>query len=164
VEGDEPTSLGTNLVQADNNPNGGYDPSRAEVFSTYPQGGNGALPLPAGFNVRTAGFHTYAFEWTPQSIKWFVDGVLVRVKVDGTGLPIPAESAHIMANMWFFPSNAAFGNPNLNQYPMTSRYSFIRFYKWDQDTTYPKASPATELPAGDLGTRNNADDGMGPCP
>jgi beta-glucanase (GH16 family) len=164
IEGDQPTSLGTNLVTQDNNPNGGYDASRAEVFFSYPQGGNGAMALPTGFNVRQAGFHTYAFEWTPMSIRWFVDGVLVRVKTSGTGLPIPAESAHIMANLWFFPSNAAFGNPNLNQYPMTSRYNYIRFYRWNQDTTYPKANPAAELPAGDLGTRNNAEDGLGACP
>src|SRR6185295_6317416 len=144
--------LGTNLFHQDNNPNGGYDPTHAEVVFSYPSGA-GAMPLPAGFNVRTAGFHTYAFEWTPQSIKWFVDGVLVRVKTAGAGLPIPAESAHIMANMWFFPSNAAFGNPNLNTYPMTSKYQYIRFYKWDQETAYPKTNPATELPAADLISR-----------
>jgi len=167
IEGDQPGSLGTNLVYADNNPNGGYDASRAEVFFTYPQGGNGAMPLPAGYNTRQAGFHTYGFEWTSQSIRWFVDGTLVRVKLPGVGpnaLPIPAESAHIMANLWFFPSNAAFGNPLLNSYPMTSRYNFIRFYRWDQDTTYPKANPATELPAADRLTRNNNEDGLGACP
>jgi len=72
--------------------------------------------------------------------------VLVRVKLPGVGasaLPIPAESAHIMANLWFFPSADAFGNPNLNTYPMNSQYAYIRFYKWDQDVTYPKANPAT---------------------
>lgn len=167
IEGDQPNSLGTNLFYQDNNPNGGYDPTHAEVFFTYPQGGNGAMPLPAGFNVRTPGFHTYAFEWTPMSIRWFVDGVLVRVKLPGIGanaLPIPAESAHIMANLWFFPSADAFGNPLLNVYPMNSQYAYIRFYKWDQDTTYPKANPAVDLPAADRLTRNNAEDGRGACP
>jgi beta-glucanase (GH16 family) len=164
IEGDQPTSLGTNLVTQDGNPNGGYDSSRAEVFFTYPQGGNGAMPLPAGYNTRQAGFHTYAFEWTSASIRWFVDGVLIRVKTAGTGLPIPAESAHIMANLWFFPSNAAFGNPNLNSYPMNSRYNYIRFYRWNQDTTYPMANPATQLPAADRISRNNAEDGLGACP
>jgi beta-glucanase (GH16 family) len=164
IEGDQPTSLGTNLVTQDNNPNGGYDQTAAEVLFSYPGGGNGATALPAGFNVRQPGFHTYAFEWTPMSIRWFVDGILVRVKTAGAGLPIPAESAHIMANLWFFPSNAAFGNPNLNSYPMTSRYQYIRFYKWDLDTSYPKANPAVDLPLNERDTRNNVDDGKGPCP
>jgi hypothetical protein len=88
----------------------------------------------------------------------------VRVKLAGAGLPIPAESAHIMANLWFFPSNAAFGNPNLNKYPMSTRYGYIRFYKWTQDTAYPKANPAVELPANERDTRNNAEDGKGACP
>jgi hypothetical protein len=47
---------------------------------------------------------------------------------------------------------------------MNAQYQYIRFYKWAQDTVYPKANPAVDLPAADLLTRNNNEDGNGACP
>ena len=44
-------------------------------------------------------FHVYAFEWTPEEIRWYVDGAPVRTKVDKQGpnlLPIPDKSAKII--------------------------------------------------------------------
>lgn len=47
------------------------------------------------------GFHLYAFEWSPDGISWFVDGVEIRrVEADTTEVGIPAATARVMANIW----------------------------------------------------------------
>lgn len=46
-----------------------------------------------------AGFHDYAFEWRPNSIKWFVDGVLVHTETGSRG-PLPSHVGKIMVNYW----------------------------------------------------------------
>ncbi|GAB4108896.1 MAG: hypothetical protein OHK0022_61150 [Roseiflexaceae bacterium] len=44
-------------------------------------------------------FHTYAFEWTPTSIKWYVDGVLVHSE-NGSRGPLPTHAGKLMMNIW----------------------------------------------------------------
>jgi hypothetical protein len=44
-------------------------------------------------------FHTYAFEWSPNTIKWYVDGRLVHTE-DGSHGPLPQTPGQIMANLW----------------------------------------------------------------
>jgi endo-1,3-1,4-beta-glycanase ExoK len=46
-------------------------------------------------------FHLYAFEWTPDYIKWFIDGELVH-EVHGSNAktPIPTSSQRVIANIW----------------------------------------------------------------
>merc|ERR1711879_418036 len=89
-----------------------------------------------GVNVRT-GFHTYAFEWLPDSVTWYIDGKVVRKRKVGMP-PIPDLSAKIMMNLWIFNDGAYFGGPKLsnNRYPMTSEYDWFRFYRWDGDEAY----------------------------
>ncbi len=160
VTGDKPGSLTTNVIFGNNQP--AWMPSMEEPANQYPSGA-GAMPLPAGFNNRTA-FHTYAFEWTPGTIRWYVDDVLVRVKTNGVGpnsLPVPEKSAKIMMNLWIFPSNAFGGDPSLNTYPMTTEYEWFRFYKWNNDQQYPCPNPPTCLPTEDKdASKNNPDDGL----
>jgi beta-glucanase (GH16 family) len=91
-----------------------------------------------GIDTRTE-FHDFAFEWLPDSITWYVDGEMIRQYTTDSKLPIPELSAKIMMNLWIFNNTAAFGGPDLenNMYPMTSEYEWFRFYKWDQEDTYP---------------------------
>jgi endo-1,3-1,4-beta-glycanase ExoK len=130
---------------------------------TYPYGGNGGSGLPQGFNT-SSDFHTYAFEWLPTSIKWFVDGTMVREKLDGQGknnLVIPKESTKIIMNMWVFGNqNLGGGNPAGNVYPIYGEYDWFRFYRWDGDTTYPCADQARScVTADDLKwSKNNPKD------
>jgi hypothetical protein len=45
--------------------------------------------------------HLYAFEWMPDSITWYVDGVNVReVLAASAPIPIPDTSSRILANIW----------------------------------------------------------------
>jgi beta-glucanase (GH16 family) len=123
--------------------------------TAYPAGAGGSLAIPAGFNTQSD-FHTYAFEWLPTSIKWYVDDRLVRVKMDGAGkngLAVPKESAKIMLNLWVFGNaNLGGGDHTKNVYPLRAQYDWFRFYKWTSDSDYPKeCSPlAMCLPAADL--------------
>ncbi len=139
-----------------------WNSSIEDSTTTYPYGdGN---PIPGGFNT-ASDYHVYAFEWLPDSIKWYVDGVLVRTKIDGVGndnLPVPKESTKIVMNLWVFTSAAlGGGDPASNVYPITGNYDWFRFYRWDQDTTYPCADAPGCLPAADLElAKNNVDDGL----
>jgi beta-glucanase (GH16 family) len=160
VTGDAPTGLLTNLIFGNNQM--AWSAGIAEPTTTYPTGA-GAMALPAGFNNRT-GYHTYAFEWTPGSVKWFVDDVLIRVKGAG-GLPVPEKSAKIMMNIWIFNSSGLGGNRANDVFPIVTSYDWFRFYKWDMDDTYPCSPVPTCLPAADLNlSKNNAMDGVANIP
>jgi beta-glucanase (GH16 family) len=130
---------------------------------SYPYGGGGSA-IPAGFDAK-AEYHTYAFEWLPDSIKWYVDGVLIRTKQDGIGknnLPVPKESAKIVMNLWVF-SGAALGggDPANNVYPISGSYDWFRFYRWNGETTYPCNGTAGCPSAADLElAKNNSKDGL----
>jgi beta-glucanase (GH16 family) len=150
----------TNLITA---PPGTRKWSHAIEDSTtsYPYGGGGS-GIPAGYNSQSD-YHVYAFEWLPTEIKWYIDGTLIRVKKDGVGknsLAVPKESTKIVMNLWVFTSkDLGGGDPTLNTFPIAGQYDWFRFYKWNQDTTYPCGATPGCLPAADLElAKNNAAD------
>lgn len=51
-----------------------------------------------GFDASTA-FHEYAFEWTSDKIKWYVDGTLVHTESGSNGT-LPSHAGKIMMNYW----------------------------------------------------------------
>src|SRR3546814_16281287 len=51
-----------------------------------------------GFDA-SAGFHTYAFEWRPDSIRWFVDGRQVHEETGARG-PLPSHPGKIFLHAW----------------------------------------------------------------
>jgi len=89
-----------------------------------------------GVNVRRD-FHTYAFEWLPTKITWFVDGKVMRTYKHGK-VHIPDMSTKVMMNLWVYVG-AKFGGKEIwnNRYPMQAEYDWFRFYKWDGDKEYP---------------------------
>ncbi|MBU6320380.1 MAG: family 16 glycosylhydrolase [Alphaproteobacteria bacterium] len=77
----------------------GRNPRQVHVnyFSGDPVG---SLPVELGFDASAAD-HLYAFEWSPGSIRWFVDGRLVHSAVDeGAKIPVPTASSRVIANIW----------------------------------------------------------------
>lgn len=67
----------------------------------YSEGGvNNPLVVDLWFDT-TAAEHLYAFEWLPNSISWFVDGVLVRrVTAETSSVPLPSFSSRVLASVW----------------------------------------------------------------
>jgi hypothetical protein len=131
-----PTSVAYNVIDAQNQDN-------------YPEGNNAAGNTAAIAGYNNTQTHTYAFEWTPTSVTWYLDGTMIN-QFDGTASdPIPSKSAKIMMNLWIFASSAAFGNPSNNMYPFSATYDYFRFYKWAQETTYPCSPTPTCLSTDD---------------
>lgn len=70
-----------------------------KLFATYfYKGEKVGRAIELGFDATRAS-HTYAFDWQPGSIRWFVDGKLVH-KAEGGELPIPDEQQKIMFHLW----------------------------------------------------------------
>jgi endo-1,3-1,4-beta-glycanase ExoK len=162
VQASPQNSFITNLITAGPGTrtwNGGIEESARQ----YPFGGDAAAgPVPAGFDTQ-ADFHVYAFEWLPTSVKWYVDGKLIRSKLDGAGknsLPIPKLSTKIVMNLWIFPTkDLGGGDPALNVYPIAGQYDWFRFYRWNTEDTYPCANTPSCLSADDLKlAKNNVND------
>jgi beta-glucanase (GH16 family) len=124
VTGDSPDSITTNVLSADNTVKWSADIAESRSFKV-------------GKNLRSD-FHTFAFEWLPDRISWYLDGKLIREKKGGH-VPIPDLSSKIMMNLWMFDHRALFGGRHIrnNRYPMHSEYDWFRFYKWDGDKKYP---------------------------
>jgi endo-1,3-1,4-beta-glycanase ExoK len=72
-----------------------------EVHTNYFWGDESeALDIALGFDA-SEDFHLYAFEWSPDSIVWWVDGVEVRRVHNATAeLPVPKAPARPMASIW----------------------------------------------------------------
>ena len=138
-----------------------WSASIEDATTQYPHGG-AASGIPASYDSQSD-YHVYAFEWLPTEIKWYIDGTLIRTKQDGVGknnLAVPRESTKIVMNLWVFASKGlGGGDPALNTFPIAGQYDWFRFYKWDEDATYPcKATPGC-LPAADLElSKNNVAD------
>jgi beta-glucanase (GH16 family) len=117
-----------------------------------------------GFTSRTA-THVYAFEWTPDQIVWFVDGTVVRTGANSGAndlkVDVPEKSAKILLNLWVFANNAYGGDPANNKYPLYTEVDWFRFYRWNDDTTYPCNPVPACLSAADKDmSKNNAEDGV----
>ncbi len=58
------------------------------------------LEVPLWFDT-AQGYHLYAFEWAPDSIRWYVDGVKIReVNARTASVKIPTTTARVMVNLW----------------------------------------------------------------
>jgi beta-glucanase (GH16 family) len=92
-------------------------------------------------------WRVFAIEWLPDSIRWFVDGELVKtlnasdidcvpdcIPPQEHPTPIPDNPTTIFMNFWI-PVDAVQdyfgGNKERNQYPMVAEYDWFRYYSWD---------------------------------
>lgn len=75
--------------------------SPREVHLNYfVNGRDNPLVVPLWFDA-SKGAHHYAFEWAPDSIRWYIDGRLVRTITSATSpIGIPANSSRVIANLW----------------------------------------------------------------
>lgn len=101
------------------------------------------------------GYHTYAFEWTPDTIRWLLDGTTVRTETGATAQAFAdnaKEGMQIHFNLW--PGDETFGG-NFKE----SILPVHQYIDWVQYSTYDSVSgtftlswredfTATTLPSG----------------
>lgn len=66
----------------------------------------------------TEGEHIYAFEWLPESITWYADGIqLRRVTAATARAPLPRTTGRVMASVWAAnrQAEAWVGTPSFNR-------------------------------------------------
>jgi hypothetical protein len=86
-------------------------------------------------------YHTYAFEWTPQYIAWFVDGIEV-IKQTGDHIATINRPQKIMMNVWNPLYENWAGTLNPVSLPAFAYYDWVSYYAY---------TPGT----GNYGTQNN---------
>ncbi len=78
------------------------------------------------------GYHTYSYEWTPEHIAWFVDGIEIR---RDTGVDVTAYSENATEGLQFrfnvWPGNASFGG-NFSE----ASLPVYQFVAWAQYSAY----------------------------
>lgn len=98
--------------------------STASVHTNF-YGSGERSPLDIGLAFDAAGAeHLYAFEWLPNRIAWYVDGVLVREVTSATpGARIPTTTSRVMASVWVAKGQVAewAGEPDFDAASATYR-------------------------------------------
>jgi beta-glucanase (GH16 family) len=97
------------------------DTSRRIMFSTYCGGGqthSQTMKLP--FDP-TSGFRDYRFDYAPGSVKFFVDGRLMKQWTTG----IPANSMKLYVNAWY-PNWLRGGMPSTDRYLLVDRIQYVQ--------------------------------------
>lgn len=75
-----------------------YNPGGKGAKFNYGQRGTPAL-IPLGFDA-SAALHSYAIEWDPAEIRWYVDGRLLHRRVVWNPTPIPYLPMALHVNTW----------------------------------------------------------------
>ena len=100
----------------------GKDTTKVQ-FNYFTDGkGNHEKIIDLGFDASQE-FHTYGFEWTETSIKWFVDGKEVHSATEN----IPKTPGRLMMNVWNGKGVDAWLNPYDGTVPLTAEYQWARF-------------------------------------
>lgn len=100
----------------------GKDPTKVQ-FNYYTDGvGNHEYLYDLGFDA-SEGYHTYGFDWQPDSITWYVDGTAVYTVTDD----IPTTPGKIMMNVWPGTDVDDWLNPYDGTTPLTARYQWVTY-------------------------------------
>ena len=78
-----------------------------------------------GFDA-SAGYHTYAFDWQPNSISWYIDGRLVHT-VTGSPSTLPSRPQQIMMNLWNGIGVDSWLGPFNYSGPLTATYDYVTY-------------------------------------
>ncbi|GAA0306493.1 beta-glucanase (GH16 family) [Gracilibacillus halotolerans] len=101
----------------------GKDTSKIQ-FNYFTDGvGNNEYTHDLGFDASSE-FNTYAFEWRPDSISWYVNGELIYTATDN----IPQTPQQIMMNLWPSIGVDSWTGPfNEENIPLYAQYNWIRY-------------------------------------
>lgn len=77
-------------------------------------------------------FRVYAFEWRPNSLRWFVDDTLIY-QVNSQAAPIPTTPGHLFANIWAAdPSISSWAGHAQATQSASSQIRHIAFHPFDE--------------------------------
>lgn len=110
--GDHPTAVQSNVYNSSD-----ATPTQLAGFPILR-----SLPFDA-----TADFHTYAFEWEPNEIRWYADTILVARTTDRS--QVPTRAIRPMLNLWLSTSADWAGPIDPSELPVRSRYQWVRVYQ-----------------------------------
>ena len=102
----------------------GDDTTRVQ-FNYYTNGKGGhEFYYNLGFDA-SEDFHEYGFDWQPDSITWYVDGIAVHQAT----AEIPSTSGHIMMNLWNVADSHAnwAGKFDDSKLPVYAQYQWIGY-------------------------------------
>ncbi len=77
-------------------------------------------------------FHDYAFEWTPNSVKWFIDGQLVYEQSESIVDDLD-KSQKIMMNLWPAIWESWVGEWNEEDTPKHAYYDYVKYFEYAPD-------------------------------
>ena len=102
----------------------GKDTTKVQ-FNYYTNGvGNHEYMYDLGFDA-SEGFHTYGFDWQPDSITWYVDGKEVYKATSN----IPSTPGKIMMNVWPGTGVDSWLKAFDGTTPLTARYQWVTYQK-----------------------------------
>jgi len=124
--------------------------NRAGVFLNYFAGGRGhesnvGLPFDA-----TAAVQDYAFEWLPDSIRWFVNGRVVREVRKGDGFSIPTHRQKIYVSVWNGTGRdqeAWLGRFRYPDQPLVVRYDYVAYTRMGEPCQFAESVVCLQSPA-----------------
>ncbi len=108
----------------------GKDPTTLQV-NYWRNGNEHPHTVDLGFDA-SADFHTYAFTWHPDYIRWYVDGVLVHTVTEnglGNNDSLPFHASKIIMNMWPGTGVDGWSGAYVDGAPATAKYDYATFEK-----------------------------------
>jgi endo-1,3-1,4-beta-glycanase ExoK len=91
----------------------------------FNKGDSDQVEIPLWFNATQAD-HLYAFEWAPDSIRWYIDGVKVHeVNAKTAKVKIPTTSGRVIVNIWAGSGQSAGWTGEPDFYRTTASYRCI---------------------------------------
>jgi endo-1,3-1,4-beta-glycanase ExoK len=96
---------------------------RAVYLNYFRDGVSDGVSVPLWFDT-SRGDHLYAFEWSPDSIRWYADGIKIREVTTATSVAgIPRTRGLVVANLWAGagPVTGWTGKPQFQQAKATYR-------------------------------------------
>lgn len=101
-----------------------YNPGSEGARFDYGYRGSPIL-VDLGFDATTA-FHNYAIEWSPNGLRWYVDGRLVHQRANWEPTPIPHLPMRFHLNLWPCRSSELAGKLRARNLPTACSVMSIR--------------------------------------
>lgn len=103
-----------------------YNPGADGARMEYGYRGTPVL-IDLGFDA-SQDFHRYEIEWTPRSIRWYVDEKLAYERVNWDPTPIPHLSMQLNVNLWHSRSEELAGRLSVSELPAQTGLRAIEIF------------------------------------